>query len=72
MLNIFLPKKHPTCLDSTLDFNKDRPTQAHVAELKEVCNACPVREDCLEWALTEREPLGVWGGMTSAERSVLV
>ena len=37
-------------------------------DAKAVCDACPVQEPCLEYALTVREPEGVWGGRTFAER----
>lgn len=33
-----------------------------------VCVLCPVREPCLEYALTARERDGVWGGVTARER----
>jgi len=35
---------------------------------KAVCEACAVREPCLEFALGAREREGVWGGCTEAER----
>lgn len=38
------------------------------AEAKAICASCPVRESCLEHALTRREKLGVWGGLTERER----
>jgi WhiB family redox-sensing transcriptional regulator len=31
-----------------------------------------VRETCLEYALTRREKLGVWGGLTERERRRLI
>lgn len=37
-------------------------------EAKEICAVCPVREPCLEFALTTREKNGVWGGLTERER----
>ena len=39
---------------------------------KAVCNACPVREACLEFALAAREREGVWGGATERERRRIV
>lgn len=36
-----------------------------------LCSGCPVRADCLEYALTHDERFGVWGGMTSSERQRL-
>jgi WhiB family redox-sensing transcriptional regulator len=35
---------------------------------KAVCRGCPVRAECAAHALTVREPYGVWGGFTEAER----
>lgn len=35
---------------------------------KAVCKGCVVRSECLYAALQRREPTGVWGGMTAAER----
>jgi WhiB family transcriptional regulator, redox-sensing transcriptional regulator len=37
-------------------------------EAKAICAVCPVREPCLEYALTAREKDGVWGGLTARER----
>ena len=38
------------------------------ADAKAICAQCPVREPCLEYALTVREKHGVWGGLTERER----
>jgi WhiB family transcriptional regulator, redox-sensing transcriptional regulator len=35
---------------------------------KEICQGCPVREQCLEYALANNEQFGVWGGMSFNER----
>jgi hypothetical protein len=37
-----------------------------------LCGACPVRQDCLDFALTKPELVGVWGGTTQAERRWLI
>jgi WhiB family transcriptional regulator, redox-sensing transcriptional regulator len=34
----------------------------------EVCASCPVRDACLEFALTTNQPDGIWGGATETER----
>lgn len=39
---------------------------------KRVCADCPVREDCLGYALSIRESEGIWGGLTEAERRRLL
>jgi len=37
-------------------------------EAKKICNGCPVRNECLEHALTHHERYGIWGGTTTRER----
>ncbi len=37
-------------------------------EAKAICEACPVRSACLDWALESGETFGIWGGKTPAER----
>ena len=39
---------------------------------KAVCRSCPVRAECAAHALAAREPYGVWGGFTEAERARLL
>jgi len=39
---------------------------------KAVCLGCPVRAECAAHALVAREPYGVWGGFTEAERLTLL
>lgn len=41
---------------------------ASVREAKQVCRGCVVREDCLDFALTNGEKFGIWGGMSERER----
>jgi WhiB family redox-sensing transcriptional regulator len=35
---------------------------------KSICSVCPVKGPCLEYAMQIREPYGIWGGLTEAER----
>lgn len=37
-------------------------------EAKQVCLSCPVRLECLEYALANGEKFGVWGGKSDKER----
>ena len=37
-----------------------------------ICGGCPVRAECLEWALETRVRYGVWGGTTERDRRRLV
>lgn len=42
--------------------------EADAGPAKAVCAACPVRDECLEFALATRQGDGVWGGLTETER----
>lgn len=47
-------------------------TPGSVAAKLEICNVCPVRAECLRFALAaEFETFGVWGGTTGIERKTL-
>ena len=37
---------------------------------KQICGWCPVRAQCLEWAFTQPETHGVWGGLGQDERAI--
>lgn len=59
------------------------PKGGSAVEAKAICNGdpnapvekfrrpCPVREQCLEWALTVGDHQGIWGGLTARERGAL-
>jgi WhiB family redox-sensing transcriptional regulator len=38
---------------------------------KQVCAPCPVRETCLEWAVSTGQWVGVWGGLSETDRADL-
>jgi WhiB family redox-sensing transcriptional regulator len=42
------------------------------SEAKAICASCPVREACLEYAISTREKFGVWGGLDARERRRLI
>ena len=42
-------------------------SEAQSDEAKSICAVCPVREECLEYALETRPGDGVWGGLTATE-----
>ena len=37
-------------------------------EAKRICRDCPVRRECLAYALFEPVDHGIWGGLTERER----
>lgn len=38
------------------------------ADARKVCGRCPVRDECLQWALDHNETWGVWGGVSARGR----
>lgn len=38
---------------------------------RSVCTNCPVRIECLKYALANREQFGIWGGTSERERRKL-
>jgi hypothetical protein len=53
--------------------NRNRPsmTSVEIRRAKAVCATCPVLWQCYEYAMTNDEEYGVWGGTTRRERQRL-
>jgi WhiB family transcriptional regulator, redox-sensing transcriptional regulator len=47
------------------------PARAQLAGAKAVCARCPVRRDCLRYALAAGPVPGIWGGLSEDERRLL-
>jgi len=59
--------------DSSLFFAPAHPEGKEERETRErrakaICSGCPVRMECLEYALRIHEHHGIWGGLTELER----
>ncbi len=46
--------------------------QRDIAVVVAVCVGCPVRGDCLAFAVEHDERYGIWGGLTAEARRALV
>jgi WhiB family transcriptional regulator, redox-sensing transcriptional regulator len=46
-------------------------TTEQVDAAKRTCYTCPVRMQCLQWAIRADEREGIWGGLTPGERRKL-
>ena len=44
---------------------------ANAANARAICSICPVRPECLAYALADPESAGVWGGFAERERRKL-
>ena len=63
-------RERAACRGTDLDvFSPERGQTASPARL--VCARCPVRQPCLEYALSNRITYGIWGGLTERERRPL-
>jgi WhiB family transcriptional regulator, redox-sensing transcriptional regulator len=60
---------YPAILFFGLD-DSESPAErrARETQAKRICASCVVRNECLDYALTTREPYGIWGGLTELER----
>jgi len=61
--------------DSAVFFHPDgergRARAVREYTAKRICRGCPVVAQCREYALTVREPYGIWGGLSENERRLL-
>jgi WhiB family transcriptional regulator, redox-sensing transcriptional regulator len=61
--------RHPSVLFFGLeDAEATSDRRMREEHAKEICSGCNVRVECLDYALTMREPYGIWGGLTELER----
>jgi len=44
------------------------PGDGPATEARQICSQCPVRDDCLTYALDAGEQYGIWGGLDPTER----
>ena len=52
-----------------LDGESGKVTARREKQAKAVCAACPVRGECLNYAVGRPEKYGTWGGLNEDERS---
>lgn len=76
------PSEDPSWLHRAVCRDEDRElffpegkTGVHLLQIEEakaVCRRCPVRGECLTWALENNFRDGVWGGLSEDERARLL
>jgi WhiB family redox-sensing transcriptional regulator len=63
------------CKDTDPDLFFPVGTTGHalvqIARAKEVCGECPVRANCLDYALETNQDAGIWGGLAEEERRMI-
>jgi WhiB family redox-sensing transcriptional regulator len=68
-MSIILTLRGALCAGiATADYDPFFPeTSEDEAEALAMCHVCPVREECLKYAVRTGQLFGVWGGKTQAE-----
>lgn len=55
------------CAQTGAEFFFPEPGSS-VRDAKRICALCPIRSACLDFALSNDERFGVWGGLSEKER----
>jgi WhiB family redox-sensing transcriptional regulator len=65
--------KYAACAaeDPDLFFPDDSRSNEDAARAKAICARCPVRDECLRWAIDNRQTYGIWGGLDESDRAVI-
>lgn len=58
----------PACSGTDPEYFFPESGQWDVVIARRICAGCPVRVECLAWALKNREMYGIWGGTTYKQR----
>lgn len=61
--DVFFPPPH---------VERKEERQEREGAAKAICDRCPVRRPCLDYAIRIREPHGIWGGLNELERKHLL
>lgn len=56
-------------VDIDIFFSLDDADQRQALQL---CRSCPVQQECLRYAIDQREMYGIWGGMSESERRGII
>lgn len=75
MLKFIHAEESPPCEGYTEVFYPDGvewQIRNRANEAKIICNMCPFKTECLEYALAANEIYGVWGGLTPDERQKIL
>ncbi|MFI9235820.1 WhiB family transcriptional regulator [Streptomyces sp. NPDC053079] len=63
---------YAACQGSDVDLffpvGKDADAMQQAGDAKNICRRCPVRLQCLDYALTSGEQYGIWGGVEADQR----
>ena len=61
---------NPPCQETDPDaFFAEQADWGNIRQAKAMCDICPVKAECAEYAIAAFEPYGVWGGLSARERT---
>lgn len=63
--------KEAACIDTPTKMFFPGRGRNRTLPAKQVCAGCPVRQECLDYAIEHRIHYGVWGGLAEDERREL-
>lgn len=76
----FVLKDNPACAETDPELFFPQETESwdgrilnkytNLAAAKQICDSCPLKIDCLEYALKNVE-VGIWGGTTEEQRGLI-
>lgn len=70
------PKQRVPCQETDPDLwfpvGDSGPAQRQTEQAKVLCRQCPIRQECLDNALSNRIDYGIWGGFSPAERRAIL
>src|SRR5215471_525789 len=65
----FSPHVHgPQCNSECIDGRREKGRNDRVNKARALCRPCPVRVECLTFAMITMQTDGLWGGLTERER----
>lgn len=71
--------EHARCLEEDVmlffgpnEFESKRARMAREAAAKSICQKCPALSACRQYAVTNHERYGVWGGLGEYDRRLII
>ena len=61
-------QKQAYCRGSGVDFFPEQQVNTKILIATKFCDVCPVKQQCLDFAMNNRIDYGIWGGKTAANR----
>jgi len=57
-----------TLLELFYPLPTDKDPKKRITAIRALCDQCPVKKQCQDYAISTNEPDGIWGGLTRSDR----